>query len=121
MKNTIEVSPPNSLILIMDQSIGEIPESMNGKLVACTDSCIAVGTRSEIDGNTEIFLGFKPNSDIKLDLAFKGEIRTPNRKIHICNVYDEKLLETTVSSERSSIEVWVNDKSEPSLISVLVM
>jgi len=52
----VDVATSNSLVLIMDRSIGEIPESFGGSLVASTSSCIAVGTLAEHDGTTRILL-----------------------------------------------------------------
>jgi hypothetical protein len=62
----VEAFPPNAVVLVADASGGEIPEAMNGSLVAATPSAIAIGTRSEIDGPTSIVLsdeGHTPPSE----------------------------------------------------------
>ena len=57
MATSTRVKPPNSLVLVEDSSGGELPTSMNQSLIAATASCVAVGCRSEDDGETEIVLG----------------------------------------------------------------
>src|SRR4051794_35842343 len=43
MRLSAEVAAPNSVVLVMDPIVGEIPHSMSGGLVAATPSCMAVG------------------------------------------------------------------------------
>lgn len=38
-----DIAPPSSLLLIMDRSVGQVPESMAGGLVAFTPTCVAFG------------------------------------------------------------------------------
>ena len=121
MKKHIRIAPRNSLILVMDQSVGEIPGSMNKALVAATPSCIAVGTLSEHDGDTLISLSDEPTTlEAGLSLVFDGTLQTPTRKLSLCSVLDETLITSDVPGETTRVQVWANDDSEPDLIHVLV-
>jgi hypothetical protein len=118
-----QLAPPNSLLLIMDLEHGEIPESMRGRSVAATASCIAVATLAEMDAETKVLLTDEQNlqtSTFDFTRIFSGRIRTPNRAIHVCTVRLEPVLAMTVQSEETAIEVWTNSPVEPSGICVLV-
>ena len=119
MRESITLSPPNSLILVMDHSFGELPQVMGGRLVAFTDSCVAVGTLSEADGVTSITLA----DDLQVidepsALAFDGVLHTPAFELSVCNVRNEKLLTLQLPTPRSKVRIFVNDKSEPDRIMV---
>jgi len=121
MKKRISINPMNSVILIMDRTIGEVPESMNDGLVSATSSCVAVGTLSEFDGETSITL----TNDSIIDTPqgspiFDGYIDTPSGKISICSVTDEPLIECEVSEPNTKIFIWVNDETEPDEIYIAV-
>jgi hypothetical protein len=121
MKKEIRLAPKNSVILIMDQSIGEIPKAMNKALVAATPSCIAVGTLCEYDGETLISLsdGVLPPG-ANMFLVFDGVLRTPTRKLSLCSVLDEALIALDVPTERTRVQIWANDNTEPDQIHVVV-
>jgi hypothetical protein len=121
MKTEIRVAPRNSLILIMDQAIGRIPDSMNEALVAATPSCIAVGTLCEQDGKTHISLSDDASSLASgLSSVFDGMLDTPTRTLSVCTVLDQALLTLDVVAERTRVQVWTNRDSEPDEIHVVV-
>lgn len=115
-----DITPPNSLILVMDQFVGIVPESMNGKLTAATPTCIAIGTLSEHDGPTHITLTDESQGSISGELVFDGVIKTPTGKLAVCTVLDEKILEAVVSQEITRVQIWANDRAEPDIILILV-
>ena len=109
-----KTKPPDSLILIADSgSGGVIPESMSGSLVAWTDSCVAVGCQSDIDGDTEFTLGETKDVDPGGRPAFQGKLKTPNLKLALRTVLGETILETPVAAQDTMVRVWANDLSEP--------
>ena len=121
MRKYVLLAPRNSLILVMDQSVGEIPESMNKALVAATPSCIAVGTLSEHDGETLISLSDEASpGKVDLSLVFDGVLETPARKLSLCSVLDEALITLDVPAETTCVQVWANDDKEPNEIAVVV-
>lgn len=116
MKLTAEIAPPNSLLLVMDE-IAEIPESMGNGLVVATASCIAVGTRSDADGTTEVVLSNEPKcreSEGRLQLVFRGVLATPSRSVSLYTVLLQKFLTLPVPFERTAIEIWADHGTEPS-------
>jgi hypothetical protein len=122
MKNHIHLTPKHSLILIMDQSAGKIPESMNRALVPATSSCVAVGTLSEYDGDTLVILSDKtPLVSSGLSLVFDGVLHTPTKKLSLCSVLDEAFITLDVQAEKTHIQVWANDDSEPNEIYLAVL
>lgn len=111
----------NSVILIMDRTIGDVPESMNDGLVSATSSCVAVGTLSEFDGETSITLtndstANKPQGHP----VFDGHIDTPSGRLSICSITDEPLIECEVAKSQTKVLIWVNDELEPDEIYVAV-
>jgi hypothetical protein len=105
----------------MDQAIGIIPDSMTGKLIATSASCIAVGTVSESDQMVEIELTDEPPEvDEQMQCVSRSKIATPNREVAACSVHDDKLLSLKVQRDVSEVEVWVNHATGPDRIIVAV-
>lgn len=121
MRKEIRIYPRNSVVLIMDRTVGEVPESMNRGLVAATASCVAIGTRSEQDGETSIWLS-DDIAEAVYDEApvYDGVLDTPGGRLSVRSVLDEVLLECEVSGPRTRIQVWTNDRSEPDEIRIVV-
>lgn len=121
MKQSITMRPSNSLIFIMDYSFGKLPEFMSGNLVAFTDSCVAIGTLSEVDGETTIVV-----TDSLLDvqsterLVFDGVVATQGGELSVCSTTNEKLLTVKRSNRNIHVKVFANDASEPDKIVVLI-
>lgn len=118
MTTSAKVAPPNSLVLITDSGGGEIPASMAGSLIAATSSCIAVGCRSESDGETAFTLGFARDVNPSYAPFFEGKLATPNRKIVLRSVIGQTILEQQVSGWETTIQIWVNDTKEPDSVVV---
>lgn len=121
MRLAVTLAPKNSLILVMDRAVGVIPETMAGGLVAATPTCIAVGTRSEHDGETSISLSDEATpSGGGSHLRFDGVLKTPSRRISVCSVLDEVLLEMGIPSDETRVQVRANDAAEPDNIAIFV-
>jgi hypothetical protein len=116
---TLSISPPNSLIMVMDFASGRVPKAMGDGLVSATDSCIAVGCLSEHDGATEIHLGQAHDVVPNDALVFDGYISTPTKKLSICSVMNEELLSAEVAGTKTHVRVFANDPMEPDRIFVL--
>jgi len=113
-------APPNSLVLISDPEGGDIPGTMSGALVASTDSCIAVGCRSEADGETTFMVGEANEVNFEGQQVFEGNLSTPSHRISIRSVLGETLLEASVPRKRTFVRVWVNDLIEPDCVFVAI-
>ena len=116
MATSAKVAPPNAMVLVADPSGGEIPKTMTGALIASTSSCITVGCRSDVDGETEFTLGRTREVDPGDRPAFEGKLKTPNRKIAVRSVLGRTILETPVPQQQTMIRVWVNDPKEPNRV-----
>jgi hypothetical protein len=53
MRLTAELSPPNSIIFLMDFGSEELPTKLDG-LITVTPTCIAIGTFCDVDGPSTI-------------------------------------------------------------------
>jgi hypothetical protein len=118
MSISARVAPPNSLVLVLDPSGGTIPASLNGELIAATDSCLAIGCRAEDDGETEFILGNSDSIGRGERPAFEGTLKTPSRKIAVRSVLGTMILEMPVPSGETMVRVWVNDPQEPDCITI---
>jgi hypothetical protein len=117
------IAPQNSLLLVMDKNNGEIPESMNGKPVIATTSCIAVGTLSEADGETSVTItneGSQPRGIPGLRRIFVGKIATPGQLVSVCTVLLQPVLELPVQNTRSDVEIWASSETEPNELCILI-
>jgi hypothetical protein len=119
---SVEVQPSNSLLLVTDPDHGVIPESMGGRLVAVTESCLAVGALSEADGPTHVdvidivdFQGVEDGSW----LAWEGMLTTASGRLAIMDVLGGVLADRRVGPS-VAVRLIVNDDSEPDRISVVV-
>jgi hypothetical protein len=123
MRTTIDVAPSNSLVLIMDRSIGVIPATMDGGLVSANSTCVAVGTLSEHDGETSISLSDEndvPPPGFGHSPVFDGVLDTPSMTVSVCSVLDEVLLEIQVGTAKTHVQVWANDALEPDVVAITV-
>jgi hypothetical protein len=122
MKKEIRIAPMNSLILIMDRTFGDVPKSMNHTVVAATTSCVAIGTIYEFDSETHLSLSDLPpefeNSSI---LAYEGVLKTPSKRLSVCSVMNDPILECDVQNLQTRIRVFINDDSEPDEIYILIL
>lgn len=120
MQESITLAPPNSLILIMDYDFGELPEDIGNQLIAFTDSCVAVGTLSEVDGNTTITLTDDQEHGKHGEMFFEGTLKIPSHELSICSTDNVQLLAMQLSKPEIKIKIIANDASEPDNIIVLV-
>lgn len=116
--NSIKLAPPSSLVLVKDFGKVDVPESMSGLSITATSSCIAVGCRSETDGETNFALGFVTEVNPGYAPAFDGKLKTPNQKIVLETVLGQKMLELPVFAREASVKIWVNDPNEPDVVIV---
>lgn len=115
------VSPRNSLLLIMDPNSDEIPDSMGGQAVAATSSCVAVGTKEEHDGPTEIRMA---DADEDLEIpALKvhdGDLELNSRELVAADILGEPFLRWLVKDTSVRVQIYTNHSTEPDEIVVLI-
>lgn len=115
-----KISPPNSLLIISDSDIGEIPQSMDRPVVA-TPSCIVVGTLAFCDGETSVALSDgRDDGDAIAGLrrVFAGLLATPTKEVHIYTVELRLVEKLAVAGAQTMVEIWANDDSEPDRLCV---
>lgn len=121
MTKSARVSPPNSIVLLVDREAAEIPESLGDELVSNTDTCAVIGTFNASDGDTLITLTNEKPINRQLEyVAFTGELQFPSGRASVCTVDDEVLLEVPVPGNVAFVTILANDRSEPSEILVCV-
>ncbi len=105
----------------MDYSHGKTPDSFDGKLVAATASCIAIGTLSEVDGETLIILTDEnTNGCSDKDFIFDNSIETPNHEVSVCTAMNKCLMTIQSRSNHTRVRICVNDEKEPDRIEIVV-
>ncbi len=125
MKTQIRIAPSNSVVLVMDTSIGEIPdpdpEDVGEGVLAATSSCIAVGTLPQIEGDTHILLYDEPaEMDLTGTLAFDGPLEVRSGRMSVVSVLHEPLLGCNAPTPRARVQVWLNDDRLPDEIRIYV-
>lgn len=113
MSSSAIVAPPNSLMLISDQSGGTPPDTMRGARLSATPSCIAVGCLMFADGRTKFTLGIARDVGTEEPPVFDGILETPQRTIVVRTVEHKTLLKSAVDDTRTRVRVWVNRPTEP--------
>lgn len=126
MKTRARLTVPHSVLLIRDRAIGaipeiDIPESMQGRLVASTASCVAVGTAVECEATVEIELTESPPlAHAGLHCAGESTLRTPHREVMVRTIHLLPLVAIPVGNDLMEVQVWVNHPTEPDRIVIAV-
>lgn len=109
-----KLSPPNSMVLIADRR-GEIdvPDAMPRSRIAATSSCIAIGCKAEMDGETEITMGAALEIDPGDRPVFDGILATPSRAVAVWTVEWNSILDAPVPTLQTRVRVWSNHPREP--------
>jgi hypothetical protein len=112
--SSIKVAPPNSMFLISDAQRGFAADvSRSIPAIAATDTCIAVGSLAEMDGETKITIGPADEVDPGGHPTFDGALATPTRTVVVFTIEWKKLLEARVSSLQTRVRIWTNHPNEP--------
>jgi hypothetical protein len=118
---SIRVNAPNSVLLLMDPQSADIPETMAGGHVAATESCIAIGTISELDGSVLVeVLDERHGNRKELHKLGDWSIRVQNSRLAVCSIHLEELLSIRLQSTVAKLELWANDLVEPDHIVVVL-
>lgn len=112
------ISPPHSIVVLSEPGWGEIPSMADGLPIFATNTCIAIGCRSEFDGPTKFSLGPIEEFNHKILPSFDGKLLVPNRKIALQTVFQKIIIEKDVKSSVILIKIWINDVFEPDNIFV---
>jgi hypothetical protein len=108
-----KMRPPNSVVLISDIELGELPNDLTEGNIWATDSCIGVGCHSEQDGATKFTLGPVSSVDPGHPPAFVGRLQTPSRVLAIHSVELNTILKAPVPRQQIDISIWTNHPTQP--------
>lgn len=118
MTPSVRLAPNYSLVIVEDADGGVPPDTLADGVISATSSCVAVGCKSEADGETEISLGNAEEFEGSVMPAFEGVVLTPTRRLVVRGVDGSTILETRVPSPQTRIKIWINDAMEPDVIMI---
>jgi hypothetical protein len=122
MVNPISVAPPNSLLVLRDDTCPTIPDYGDGPVMV-GDCCVLVRTRIWQQGPTSVDIAIAPEAAWPPQghcMILDTDLSTPSRTLTLRNVYLDEYAKRTVASERTRVRIAVNDERDPSMISVLL-
>lgn len=112
--------PDHPVVFVFDYENHEveIPEYDPEKTVSSNDSCASIRTVADVDGDVTIGLDDPVGFNVRMTEAFVGTIKAPNGKIAIVNSENEKLLETDLASQSTSVRISVDNLDHPTKVMV---
>ncbi len=113
MKDSIKISPPNSMLFISDRDTGVVPEIARGRRIWATSSCIVFGCLMFMDGETEVTLGNTSDVGIADKAAFEGMLESPSRMVVVSTVGWKPILSSAVATRITPVRIWTNHPTEP--------
>lgn len=118
------IAPSNPIVFVLDPSNGaiDVPAYTSGEIIASNPTCVSVGIRADVDGETVIELARRVRGDDQnLRKVFEGDLATPGRKIAVVTAEFESVVEQAVGGEKSSVQVWVDDEKYPGRVLVVAV
>lgn len=117
--STITVLLPNSLLFVRDCKQFDIPMFEGPEAVTSTSTCVLLVTQAVVDGATRLKLA-TTETDHEEILVFDQNLTFPTRCISLSNVNHEDLLTADLASERCRVQIWVDERINPSSVVVVV-
>jgi len=118
------IAPANPIVFVLDPSNSsiELPQYIDGELVAANETCVSIGIQADVDGETNIQLIDKIESIEKNQLSkvFEGSITSPGNKIAVVTAEFDRVIETKILQNNAYLEIWVDDLRAPARVVVCV-
>ncbi|GAB2859578.1 hypothetical protein GCM10027277_30130 [Pseudoduganella ginsengisoli] len=116
------ISPPNAILFVFDPANKNviIPAYVDGELTAANDTCVSVGTQADVDGETDVSLGFFDEAPVGLQQVFLGTIHIPSGRVGIVTSQFQRVLELEVPIGPLAVMIWADDLRMPARIAVQV-
>ena len=113
MSKLARIAPPNSLLVVCDIAGGAAPDFVAGEPILSTPTCITVGCLTFIDGETEVRLG--PAKEFTREGTPKWDqmLDIPSRVIAVSTVEGQLILQESVRTARTRVQIWGNRFPEP--------
>lgn len=117
---TQTIRPMGSFLVIADDIYADMPEFHDGpSRLWANESCIGVGTRADVDGETQLEVSREPFKTI-LPLVFDGMIVAPNKRVTISDAHLTEYAAMPVKGDKAHVRVWTNDPREPTRILISI-
>jgi hypothetical protein len=114
MTKSVAISPPNSLVAILEGKGAKIPMDMGPEgAFGSTPSCVVVGVLMADDGPTKIALDDASAFAKRGKPAWTGYIETPKGHIGVWTIAWEEILGMDVPTKLTRIRIWTNRLQEP--------
>lgn len=123
MTREVTVTPPNSVVLVMDSQGGQIPESMGGNMVSATSSCVAIGTLEESEGPTQIRIvdaSTAKDEELPTLEVIDAMLAAPSGLIIVRSVLGERYVEWPLDRPEARVRVYVSHSVEPGEIAIVM-
>jgi hypothetical protein len=117
MISSAQVTPPNSLLLVISAADPEIPADIEN-VVEATSTCVAIGTLSEMDGPTRLTLTDEDVPVAGLQELYRGTLETGLHRVAVQTVEGDQVAEVPVSGSSAEVAVFGSDGFEPDRIVV---
>lgn len=117
----VVVRPPYSVVFVGDRE-SSVPATTAGSLVSATNTCLAIGTRSDVDGPTRVRLidATDEVADVPQVKAFDGTLAAKSHELTIASVDGHVYLRRELDDPSIGLKVYVDDETEPTDICVVV-
>lgn len=120
MHDSAEVIAPNSVLLVGDGQNVQFPSSMGGRLVAATESCVAIGTREEAEGPVRItFKDAGTGADLPPLEVLDHTLLVRSGEVVAATVLGDVVLKRESLPGSVRVVVYVNHSTEPDDIAVV--
>ena len=115
MTQSVRLAPPNSVIAILDTSLPfEIPKRVSGgRRIWASPTAVGIGCLMEMDGETDIHLGWEQEVDPGGEPSFVGRLETPSGVVSVVTVLKEVVMSLNVGRKDVTLHIWTNHPSEP--------
>lgn len=121
MHATVRRAAPNSLVLVVSSERPEVPESLAGRAVVATATCIAIGTVAEDDGTVEVTLTDSVLGNGAGVMAGEFFLSGDSPWLSIEDVYGETWARCEIERGRHFVRVWLSDLIEPERVTVEIV
>jgi len=74
---------------------------------------VVIGCLAEMDGETEVHLGWQKEVDPGSAPSFVGRLETPSGVVSVVTVLKKVVLSLDVRKKSIAVHIWTNDPSEP--------
>ena len=112
---TVSLAHPILFVMDFGNPKVEIPRYSDETIISTTSSCVSVRVIADVDGDVRVRLltGAQGAPLEGFSCVFEGTVLTPNRKVVVVTAHNERVLETDVAGEVTTVRVSVNNIDFP--------